>query len=440
MRITLVSDIYGERNNGTTITARRMVENLKKRGHEVIVVSSYKPYDSHEEGYVTLEKRKIPFIGKYVEVKNGVAFAALDREKLKKAIRRSDVVHFLLPFKVCRAGIKIALEYGIPFTTAFHCQPENITSHLAMMDFDLANAIFYWKFLWTFYRKARYIHCPSNFIAEQLESHGYTADKRVISNGVIPVFRKKEAVKPPEFRDKYCILFTGRYSAEKRHDLLIEAVCLSSYRDRIQLIFAGNGPLKNKIARLGEILPNKPLLSLFTEDELCSVINYCDLYVHPSDVEIEAISCVEAITCGLVPVISDSRKSATRQFALSQENLFRCGDAPSLAGKIDYWIEHYEEKVKLSARYLEFSAEFAIDNCIDRMEEMFADAIQYYTVDQYFESMQASEALRVGEFAGIAGLTGIGLAASEDELTVAAAAAAVADLNSEIGSDGGENE
>ncbi len=76
------------------------------------------------------------------------------------------------------------------------------------------------------------------------------------------------------------------------------------------------------------------------------LINECDLYVHASDAEIEGISCMEALACGLVPIISDSRLSATMQFALDERSLFRAGDAADLAAKMDFWIEHPEERLK----------------------------------------------------------------------------------------------
>ena len=99
-------------------------------------------------------------------------------------------------------------------------------------------------------------------------------------------------------------------------------------------------------------------------------------YVHPSDVEIEAISCLEAISCGLVPIISDSPRSATNAFALSGHNLFRAGDARSLAGKIDFMIEHPEERNALREQFRGYAENFRISRCIDRMEDMFRDAIR----------------------------------------------------------------
>lgn len=84
---------------------------------------------------------------------------------------------------------------------------------------------------------------------------------------------------------------------------------------------------------------------------------------------------MEAFTCGLVPVISNSNRSATRFFALTDNNLFKRADPKDLAKKIDYWIEHPEEKAELGKEYMEYAKKFNIDSCIDAMVGMFNDAI-----------------------------------------------------------------
>ncbi len=372
MNILIVADVFGQHNNGTTIAAERFMRAMEERGHSVRVAA----HCEGREDCIQLPRRRIPFFNRYVEVKNGVVLARPDRRVLRAAIREADVVHFLLPFKVSKAGRKIAQELGVPYTAAFHCQPENFTSHLRLMNSHTLNRWIYWFFNRRFYRFCDRIHCPSDFIAGKLEENGYAAKKYVISNGVVPVYCRRPAVRPPELADRFCILFTGRYVLEKRHDLLLQAAARSRYADRIQLIFAGNGPHREALERQAHRLrlKNPPIFRLFTEQELCDAINTCDLYVHPSDVEIEAVSCIEAITCGLVPVISNSENSATKQFALTPENLFAHGDPASLAARIDYWIEHPQEKAALAERYVEYAQQYSIKACMDRMEQMLFDA------------------------------------------------------------------
>ena len=198
---------------------------------------------------------------------------------------------------------------------------------------------------------------------------------RVISNGVDPVFVHKKEEKPKELEGKFCILSTGRMVKEKCQADLIKAVSYSKYADKIQLILAGDGPLKKRLQTLGAELKNPPIMGFYPKEELVKIINYCDLYAQASYAEIECIACVEAMTCGLVPIIADSKMSAARYFALSESNRYAFGKPRALAEKIDYMIEHPEFRAAESKKYVEYAERFRIDKCIDKMEEMFSDAI-----------------------------------------------------------------
>lgn len=371
MKITIVADVLGEENNGTTITIKRLIDGLIKRGHQIKVVSPYKDTKSENPKFYTVDKRSFGIFNSYVEKKNGVELGKPDRDIMTQAIKGSDIVHIELPFKMGKMAIKICNELNIPFTTAFHCQPENFSSHLGLKDSVLFNKLVYFYFNRKFYRFANYIHCPTQFIASELDKNNYKAQKFAISNGVVPTYKKQRVEKPEELKDKFVVLFVGRISKEKRHDLLVKCIKHSKYAQNIQLIFAGRGPLEQKIRKMGQKLPNQPIIGFYPKEELAKVINYSDLYVHPSDIEIEAISCIEALTCGLVPVISDSKKSATRFFALDDKSLFKAGNPKDLAAKIDYWIEHPEEKEIYSDKYQEYAKQFNIENSLDEMIKMF---------------------------------------------------------------------
>lgn len=67
------------------------------------------------------------------------------------------------------------------------------------------------------------------------------------------------------------------------------------------------------------------------------------------------MACLEAICGGLLPVIADSPRSATRYFALTQKNLFTYDSPQSLAETMDYWLENAEEKQRCLENYPEIS-------------------------------------------------------------------------------------
>src|SRR5690606_20042 len=121
-------------------------------------------------------------------------------------------------------------------------------------------------------------------------------------------------------------------------------------------------------------------ISFYSKQELIELISMADLYVHPSDAEIEAISCMEAFASGLVPIIADSEKSATVQFALDNRSLFKAGNSEELAMKIDYWIEHDEEKKQMEVIYSKTARKYDLDECVYRIEDMFKDAIEKHNM------------------------------------------------------------
>ncbi len=370
MRITVIADVLGEENNGTTITVKRLINNLKKRGHEVFVVS---PSEIDEEGYYSVGQKDFKIFNDYF-AKNGIALAKSNEEVLRHCIEKSDVVHVLMPFSLGRAAVRICDEIKKPVTTAFHVQPENVSSHFGMLHSGPVNRYIYKNFLKGFYRYSSYIHCPTEFIARQLRAHGYGQDLRVISNGVDPVFVPEKAKKPEKYADKFCILNTGRFVKEKCQTDLLRAIPLCRHADEIQVFIAGEGPLEKKLLQLGEKLKNPPVIGFHPKEELASIINFSDLYVHPSYAEIESIACVEAITCGLVPVISDSKMSAAKYFAQDKNCLYAAGNVRMLAARIDYMIEHPELREALREKYIAYAERFRLDKCIDKMVEMFEDA------------------------------------------------------------------
>ncbi len=371
MKILIVIDQYDGANNGTTISARRFVANLKKRGHEVRVISTGK----EEEGKYSVDKIKlVPIVNKIV-TSQGMEFAKADEEKLREAIKWAEVVHFYMPFWLSIKGMKIAREMNKPMTAAFHVQPENITYTIGLGKKEKVNDTIYTLFKKVFFDEFNHIHCPSQFIANELKKHGYKAKLHVISNGIEPDWVYKKSEKPEELKDKIVLTMVGRLSGEKRQDVLIEAVKQTKYADKIQLIFAGKGPKQKSYEKLGETLKNKPIFKFCKKEQLQEILAYTDLYIHTSDAEIEAISCIEAIATGLVPIIAKSDKSATSQFALDERSTFEAGNSKQLAKKIEYWLDNKKERDKMEKEYAKNAQKYSIEKSMEQIEEMFREEI-----------------------------------------------------------------
>lgn len=373
MKILLVLDQFDGANNGNTMAGRNLAQRLKERGHEVRVLAGGESRENEKWGLAVYH---VPIFNNLV-TRQGFAFAKPDMDKIREAVGWADFIHVLMPFFISKKAIMVAREMGKPFTGAFHVPPECITYSINMGKWKLVNDFLYMLERDYIFRYIPHIHCPSKMIADFLVKHRFKSQLHIISNGITDeFFQGSKLEKTDEFKGRFLVVMSGRMSHEKRQDVLIKAVRLSRHSKEIQLLLAGQGPLTEKYLRMGRDLPNPIMIRFYRRDELRDMLHMADLYVHASDAEIEAISAMEAIATGLVPVISDSKSSATGQFALDDRSLFKAGSPRSLAQKIDYWIEHPQQRLEMEPRYIEKANEYRISRCIDQMLDMFSLEIE----------------------------------------------------------------
>lgn len=374
MKILFAIDAFFSHSNGTSISAQRYAEMLRHFGHEVRIITN-------------ADKQTDPNIYALTEVKtifkpmldaNGYQFAKPDDKVIMEALEWCDVAHVYTPFMLgCRVK-KLALQMHKPLTAAFHVQAENISSSFHLGKVEWVNRALYRLHDRTMFEDVRFVHCPSQLMADELRHYGFKNEMRVISNGISEDFRYFRPAQPND-EARYVITMVGRLSPEKRQDLLIKAVLKSKYKNLIQLHFAGTGTVEKYYRRLGKRLPHEPVFGYYNRAQLLDVLHHTHLYVHASDMESEAIGCIEAFATGLVPVIANSRLSATKQFALCEKSLFKEGDAADLAARIDWWIEHPEERQKMEIKYAQSAENYRLSTCVHKFEKMLVDAIEYYT-------------------------------------------------------------
>lgn len=373
MTITIVCDILGEENNGTTIAAINLIRYLRAQGHTVRILCADEDKQGQENYYIVPSINFGIFNGYLAE--NGVKLAKPVRRVIEAALEGTDIVHIMLPFALGQASAKIAQKKGIPLSAGFHLLSENFSTHIFMKRSRLVNRLTYAYFN-KMYRRCDTIHYVSPYIRSLWEGMYGQTNGYVISNGVNASFYPDPSKRRQE-NEKFVILYTGRYSKEKAHSVLLRAVNLSAHREQIQLVLAGDGPMRRKLERQAKKLPVPPILRFFSREEMVIANNSADLYVHAAQYEAEGIGCLEAIACGVVPIICDSGKCATRFYALDEKSLFRPGDGADLAAKIDWWIDHPAERAAWSTRYANLSREkFDHAACMARMEEMLAQTIK----------------------------------------------------------------
>ena len=387
MKILLVIDTYDTNNNGTSISAQRFAAVLREHGNEVRILTTGEPAPDK----FVLKEFKVPLFNDLIH-SQGFQFAQVDLDIIREAVAWADIVHCMMPFALETATKLIADQMHKPSTAAFHIQPENMTSSIGLGKAEWLNDRFYYTFRFLLYQHFNHIHVPSQFMADELVKRGYKAKIHVISNGIDPDFiaagQRKLSNSDGGHTSRsdgslITIVMVGRLSGEKRQDVIINAVPFSKYADRIQLVFAGKGPKYDEYVELGKQLKNPPQFVFLSKPELIDLLLHTDLYVHASDMESEAISCIEAFATGLVPVIANSEDSATPQFALDGRSLFAPGRPKDLARAIDWWLDHPAEKAKMEREYAEAAKKYDIDTSVRLCEQMFREAIEEMENQEY---------------------------------------------------------
>ncbi len=359
LHIAFVTDTVAGKLGGGVVAGRYLVDALRRR-HRVTVVAS---------DVTTPEDLRVPGFQLPLRSMREMQFtmARPDRPRMAQLFRDVDVVHVQFPFWLGVAAVDEARRAQKPVVAAFHVQPENLLSNLGLRWTWLSRRIYaYWAS--RIFGCADAVVCPTQFAAHKLWEHGVTTPTHVISNGVPPDLGALiPTTRPARSRDKFVVLAVGRLAAEKRQDLIIDAVKRSRHRERIQLVLAGGGPKEAKLRALGRDLPNPPELGFLPRERLAQRFAEADLFVHASEVELEGIAVLEAMSAALPVLLADGAESAASGFALSDDFRFPAGDGAALAAKIDALVESPATLEAARERYRVASRVASFDDGVDKL-------------------------------------------------------------------------
>lgn len=373
MIISIVCDFLGAENNGTTIATYNLIQGLSARGHLVNIICPDRDKSGIDSYYVVPQKKHLTRIEKKF-ANQILTFAKPKASVIRNAVACTDVIFIMTPFTLGKYMVKYARKHSIPLVAGFHCQADSFIGPSHIGSKSNYKKRIYKKMYNDVYRHCQAIHFPSAFICGEFENCVGFTPHYVISSGISPEFNCNiPHVKPTD--NSIRILYTARLARSKNHKVLIDAVNRSKYKNRIQLIFAGTGNYQNTIEKDACELINQPIIKHFSKSELLTAIGSCDLYVHSAQDEIEGIACLEAVACGLVPIINNSPTSAATKYAIDDKNLFNHNDASDLAAKIDYWLDNPAKRQERCDEYINFTDKWNLDKCMDDMENMLKHVV-----------------------------------------------------------------
>ena len=413
----VINNLYTS-GNGLSASARRTIAALGGAGHDVRVLSSGSADECRKAGFPApdypLPAARVPLVHGIIR-SQGYAFARAEREAVRAGVRWADVVHLEEPFELQARAAAAARAAGTPCLGTYHIHPENLTATIGLAGVRPLNEAVLASWVRRVYRHCAVVQCPSENVRERLAPLHMGARLVTISNGVPapapavsaartaadadtgapptgagaaepaegapPVGMAPPAdgtARPGAGGNRYRVLVVGRLSREKDQGTVLRAMRHSANAHRIDLVFAGRGPmgarLRRDAARLvrSGVLTRSPEFAFFDAGGLAAQARAADLYVHSATIEVEGLSCLEVLRHGVVPVIARSPHSATAQFARDPHSLYRAGDARGLARAIDYWLDDDARRRASASRYRGVGAQYDIRRCVRALIDEYA--------------------------------------------------------------------
>lgn len=366
------------KGNGVRSAVLSLKSRLVDEGLDVRILACENEYSNDVQPDFPLKHFVFPFFEQIIHA-NGFRYAKIDKSVIRKAVAWADVIHVMEGFPLEAAVVRIADDLGKPCVGTYHTFSENITSNIGLAEGGVINRLIniWWKT--SVYNHCKSVQCPTKTVKDYLTRHGYSSRLEVISNGVdlsgYPLSDLQAGKKP------YRIITIGRLSNEKSHQTLIDAIRHSRHAAEIELYIAGKGPKAKKIRKAARklfedgIVKSDPVFGFYDSEQLKTLLKDSYLYIHCAKVEVEGLSCLESIRQGVVPVIADAPLSATGQFALDDRSLFHVSDSAELAEKIDWWIEHPDERNRMSGLYSESAKLFDIRESTKKIIRMYEEAL-----------------------------------------------------------------
>jgi glycosyltransferase involved in cell wall biosynthesis len=365
VKVLIVSGIWPPDVGGPASHAPEVAAFLRKRGHQVEVVTTADAPPADEAYPVHWVRRSLPAGARHAEGVRLVAAAA----------RRADVVYTTGMFGRSSLGSLLART---PFVVKLTADPayerarrwglwrgslEDFQRSAPLSTLPLrvgrnADA-----------RAAAHVVTPSSYLRELALGWGVPAERAtVLPNPApsLPKLRLRDELRRELGFDGPTLVFAGRLTAQKSLDLGIEA----ARRAGVALVIAGDGPDRAALERLGGARflgarPREAVLELFRAGDASLLSSSWENFPH---------SVVEALAVG-TPVIA-TRTGGVAEVVRDGENglVVEPGDVDALADAIARFFADAELQARLRLNAADSVAAYAPGEIYGRLERILVGA------------------------------------------------------------------
>ena len=398
MRIMIVTDQYPPMIGGVPTVTHGLAHDFADRGHQVWVVAPSQ--GARDVRRLEHEVRVYRFSSFEWPTYEGLRIPFLPFVPIRNLLKKSDphIIHIHSP--VVLGNIAQILAGGLrkPVIATNHYLPINMSRSLSTDPFfskPFSNISY--TYLVNFCNRCEYVTAPTATALNLLYDHGLRAPAGVISNGIdlkkyTPGERSEEVLQRLNLPvDRPIVLHVNRLSYEKRVDVLLEAAAKMSSNGHIALV--GAGPVEvdlHEQAKRLNLADRVSFLGFVRDADLLALRRSSELFVIPSEADLQSLATMEAMACGL-PVIA-ANAYALPELVHHEENghVFQPGNSDELASYIDKLLADAALRKQMGQKSLEIIAQHDRIKVLDQWE-----ALYHRLSNEFIEAKQRKLELRM---------------------------------------------
>ncbi|MQA03477.1 MAG: glycosyltransferase [Streptosporangiales bacterium] len=297
MRIAFVTESWHPSTDGVVTRLSATVRELRRRGHEVLVVAPR----GRSSQFGGVEVREVPTVG--VRFIYGGRRWGLPLPRVGRYLRefRPDLVHVVNPVLLGMAGVWAARRAGIPLVASYHT---DVSRYARFYHLGWLQPLIRWV-VSTLHRQAVVNLATSRQRCDELRSFG-ASGVRLWRRGVdLELFHPARRTRSADTSSRIDALYVGRIGKEKDIHRLTSLV---QPPGRVHLTLVGDGPDRERLSRAFASVPVS-FTGTLHGTTLAEAYADADVFVFPSTTETLGLVLLEALASGLPVVAVDTPAS-----------------------------------------------------------------------------------------------------------------------------------
>ncbi len=381
MKILITTDLYTTATNGVVTSVRNLREELRRRGHDVRILTLSDHRNSRqEEGVYYIGSVSLDHV--YPNVRMPMTFRHHLIEELIEW--KPDVIHSQCEFFSFQFALRIARHTDAPIIHTYHTLYEQYVPYVLpvkRLGQNLVRVLSRKRL-----ENVNRVIVPSYKVENALHGYGMYNTICVVPSGIsLEQHRKRIA---PGYRmekrrslgiadDCLVLLNLGRLGTEKNVEELMRYFAAAAQR-RAELMFllVGDGPSRTHLEKMAETLGVSDRViftGMVNPEEVHEYYQLGDVFVSASTSETQGLTYVEAAANGL-PLLC-KRDLCLKDVLLPGENGYEFTDEAGFLDGLEHLADDPDVRIAAGHRSEEIAGAFDKSSFAETMEEIYRSVL-----------------------------------------------------------------